>query len=571
MIRRQEVFQVRNLIQGDEDFIGNPYWASNCEDCQYESLVERDEDGYPISYQCDKSPQWVTSETTVQFDYELSIASAAPPGDNVRAMAWSFLEYVAEQTGISDRCNFDDQYEDSNIQPRGGGSGRKKLSESMYYPTTIYAIRSHPEDPFGKTGTSLTAVSCFLALFAKGIYLVARDNSFSCASFPRSFISSGDCLAMKDYDTETSICVPVTAVMDVKYRGEPEDAIWVQEYLKTLIKDQILDDPSQLYVGNVNNLSYVGERISSNRTDDITRIQAGQGLGIATMTTIVSLSTLMVFGCAIVLMKRRKKSTIQEDYVEDYPKKTMADLELCSTESPTNSNSTVGSPNMLLVSTEDMPMPFFKERQQLQTSSSMDSNDRSIQSQEPSPRQEGRLSTTIQPPARRKSKTLKKQRKKKKKRKHTQKTSSRENMMMNPTMLLPISEIITEFDHDEEEDECSEIDTSESSSCDEDINSSTPVSTPTSEDIFDNDYDFIIETPHFSYTTKKKQHADVPASIPRMSLNEDREGSPSSLLSDASDSETMMDSSTPTNGCVSPLPVPGERSRNISPPWASIC
>jgi hypothetical protein len=130
-----------------------------------------------------------------------------------------------------------------------------------------------------------------------------------------------------------------------------------------------------------------------------------------------------VFGCAIVLMKR-KKSTMRECY----PKKTMADLELCSTEesqpdppgeSPTNSNSTVGSPIMLLVSTEDiMPMPFFEAHQQLQTASSMDSNDRSIQSQEPSPQQEGQLSTTKQPPARRKSKTLKKQRKKKKKRKH---------------------------------------------------------------------------------------------------------------------------------------------------------
>lgn len=381
-------------------------------------------------------------------------------------------------------------------------------------------------------------------------------------------------MALNNYDTETSICVPVTAVMDVKYRGDPEDAIWVQEYLKTLIKDQILDDPSQLYVGDVTNLSYVGERISFHRTDDITRIQAGQGLGIAAMTTIASLSTLMVFGCAIVLMKR-KKSTMRECY----PKKTMADLELCSTEesqpdppgeSPTNSNSTVGSPIMLLVSTEDiMPMPFFEAHQQLQTASSMDSNDRSIQSQEPSPQQEGQLSTTKQPPARRKSKTLKKQRKKKKKRKHIQRISSRENMMMNPTMLLPISEIITEIDHDAEEDECSEIDTSEGSSCDEDINSSTPVSMPSSEDIFDNDYDFIIETPDFCYTTKKKQHDDVPASIPRMSLKEDREGSASSLLSNASESDTMMDPSTPTSGCVSPLR--GERSRNVSPPWASTC
>lgn len=137
-----------------------------CQECDdsssYKSYIERDAEGlYPISYQCETSPQWVTSEITIQFDYEMIIADDDDDGsitsnnakeENVRAMAWSFLEYVAKQTGISQRCNFDLQYEDSFIRPSGGTRRRQLQQSFLYYPTTIYSIRSLPEDRFGMTG-----------------------------------------------------------------------------------------------------------------------------------------------------------------------------------------------------------------------------------------------------------------------------------------------------------------------------------------------------------------------------------------------------------------------------------
>ncbi|KAL3929721.1 MAG: hypothetical protein SGBAC_012087 [Bacillariaceae sp.] len=279
--QHQPIYPVRKLLRGDEEFVGNSHWASNCDDCQEDVKIERDPiTQFPLSYQCDKNPQWVTSSTMVQFDYEVAIAKNSNQEDNVLAMQWQFLEQAAEQTGLSERCNFDYQFEDADgIRPtrRNGNQRRRELNKALYYPTTIYAIRSLPKDRPGKIG---------------------------------------DCLNLP-YDSTISDCFPVTAIMTVKYRGEPQDAIFVQEYIKSGIKEQMEDDPSKLYAQDVTNLGYVGERIQFAKPNDSTRIEAQQSWGIATMTTILTLSTLICLGMAILMMRKKtKKEPVPSPSVE---------------------------------------------------------------------------------------------------------------------------------------------------------------------------------------------------------------------------------------------------------------
>jgi hypothetical protein len=75
MHHRQPIYPVRKLLRGDEEFVGNSNWVSNCEDCQEDVSIESDPvTKFQLSYQCDKNPQWVTSSSTmVQNDYEVAV------------------------------------------------------------------------------------------------------------------------------------------------------------------------------------------------------------------------------------------------------------------------------------------------------------------------------------------------------------------------------------------------------------------------------------------------------------------------------------------------------------------
>ncbi|CAJ1945988.1 unnamed protein product [Cylindrotheca closterium] len=317
------IYPVRKLLRGDEEFVGNSHWASNCEDCQEDVKIERDPvTQFPLSYQCDKNPQWVTSSTMVQFDYEVATAINSNQDDNVLAMQWSLLEQVAEWTGLSKQCNFDYQFEDASMRPRNGNHQRRRsLNQALYYPTTIYGIRSLPKDRPGEIG---------------------------------------DCNSLS-YDSKTSECFPVTAIMTVKYRGEPQDAVFVQEYIKSVIKEQMETGPSKFFVQDVTNLGYVGERIQFTKPNDATRIKAKQTLGIAAMTTIVSLSTLLCLGIAIVMMRNKKERTSSPSVkITNLP----FDLEECSTDSfpgrrnsSSDDNDEYDVPLTLMASTEEMELP----------------------------------------------------------------------------------------------------------------------------------------------------------------------------------------------------------------------
>eukprot|EP00526_Cylindrotheca_closterium_P015168 CAMPEP_0113654272 /NCGR_PEP_ID=MMETSP0017_2-20120614/29067_1 /TAXON_ID=2856 /ORGANISM="Cylindrotheca closterium" /LENGTH=250 /DNA_ID=CAMNT_0000567407 /DNA_START=63 /DNA_END=812 /DNA_ORIENTATION=+ /assembly_acc=CAM_ASM_000147 len=232
--------------------------------------------------------------------------------------------------------------------------------------------------------------------------------------------------------------------MTVKYRGEPQDASFVQEYVKSVIKEQMETDPSKLYVQDVTSLGYVGERINFAKPSDTTRIEAKQTWGVATMTTIVSLSTLMCLGIAILMMRRKKKETNNKSLPRV---KIEFDLEECSTDSlPKERGSGSGGdsddddydvPLTLMASTEEMELPPEHAAADDHWNSSLDPRLQDL----PPPPIQLQLPTIGRP--------LKVQRQKKRRGSFHSRSSSF-------STLLPISE--TNSEHDDDDDDGNEFD-----------------------------------------------------------------------------------------------------------------
>jgi hypothetical protein len=292
--------------------------------------------------------------------------------------------------------------------------------------------------------------------------------------------------------------------MEVRFLGSPGDALLVQEYLKNLIKKQMVDDPMKLIVKDVTGLRYIGERITYHEAQASSTLQSrGIFYNFAIMTTIGTLLTLIFLGIILLVANMKKK----ESEADQGSKSSYPDLEFSSTghtspeitlsplsidtiqsDSPTSNLGCLSSNSQeinhtqqinlsqltILSSTQDMAILQSPVTQSsppaITQASSIDSNDRSIKSLE-SPSYSPVLEL---PPPKRKSQTLKVKRKKKKRSKSRPGLSSLNRDSIN--LLLTISESISD---EEGDDECdSDINSGGEDSWDdndEDIESASPV------------------------------------------------------------------------------------------------
>lgn len=237
--------------------------------------------------------------------------------------------------------------------------------------------------------------------------------------------------------------------MVVKYRGEPQDAVFVQEYMKSAIQEQIEAEPSKLYAQDITGVKYIGERSYIENPDNSnSRVHAKeQGWGIVAMATVLSLLTLIALVMAIFIgrIKKRENGIKLENL--------RGDLDNCSTGSfkdPTGGcSSSSGSRSIeqphtltLMVSTEEMePFPSCSLENGELTSSS-DPNDQTIPHDSLSLRMEDLPPPPIElqaPPSR----ALKKQRT----RKRGKSISLRQSNSSSRTF-TPISETNSENDKD---------------------------------------------------------------------------------------------------------------------------
>lgn len=259
----------------------------------------------------------------------------------------------------------------------------------------------------------------------------------------------GGCVSL-EYNSETSECLPLRAHMRVRYRGSSSDDRSIQEYIEDLIHQFMAEKPSPLIVGNVLDISYIGDRtiwISKNDVNQLSDEPEALDSGNNMMAPLISVSTVAVLGI-IFLFSRRRKGEQKEVGEKSGPVDLddIADLEAGSTGTSdvscgfqkTDSEVTIGNnesydakPSVILIAEtgENSSTKSTQEvtNQDLQRTTSRDSTEAIITVAEA-----GVPPLPPRPPMgpRRNSQKLKKRRRRKKKKKKTtlKRVNSRENV-----------------------------------------------------------------------------------------------------------------------------------------------
>mmetsp|Transcript_9040 Transcript_9040/g.22859 ORF Transcript_9040/g.22859 Transcript_9040/m.22859 type:complete len:741 (+) Transcript_9040:395-2617(+) len=181
--------------------------------------------------------------------------------ENVDALQWSILKSLAERFGLSRRCDLDRQHggpvldgdsatsggevnEDQDvgvnnhsnlrrrrrnrqrhlirkprkIQEEGGIANGGEVSLELQYPTSIYAVGSNPEVEWTET---------------------CHEGSLL-----RSDMTESSCYSMQ-------------AVIDVVYRGDPEEKNAVEAFIQSAIQEKMHTNPGELFVKNVGGIHMV--------------------------------------------------------------------------------------------------------------------------------------------------------------------------------------------------------------------------------------------------------------------------------------------------------------------------
>ncbi|KAG7351532.1 hypothetical protein IV203_010892 [Nitzschia inconspicua] len=152
---------------------------------------------------------------------------------NVDAMEWSLLNLVAGTTGLSSNCNINMQYNHRLLQQHS--------SRSLRQQRIVDAAPSAPSRRLGSLP------------YPTGIYQVATDRD--------STKWKGKCAV--EYDRSKENCFTIHTEMKIKYRGGKQESNLVQEYVQSIVQNQVSEDPSQLFAMNVIGLHWGIESESS--------------------------------------------------------------------------------------------------------------------------------------------------------------------------------------------------------------------------------------------------------------------------------------------------------------------
>jgi len=250
-------------------------------------IYSKGETNYPISYSCEHSLFYTRNghdenfasaaamlshseddgndehsialnDASVRIALEFEIPLESTDGyeeviSNVEALQWSVLNKVAVSTGLSKGCKIENQYDertlvtaltnindrhssftDANGNQRYSNSGKnrrrareagtkRELLATLPYPTSVYSVASTRPKWTAFCSTRTTA----------------------------------------DNESETSKCFTAEINFDVKYRGSAGESNIIEDYVQSIVHNQIALDDSKLYVEDITGLRWISKQQAS--------------------------------------------------------------------------------------------------------------------------------------------------------------------------------------------------------------------------------------------------------------------------------------------------------------------
>ncbi len=215
---------------------------------------------------------------------------------NVEALQWSLLNKISSSSGLSKGCKIEKQYDGQTlvsaltninrvnlpskmIDRRGknnDSNNNRKLNRSgnpvltLPYPTSVYSIASTRPKWIGKYD----------------LRIVRKKYSSFWDMDSNSFMHFVDCSAscsneIAGEELSTNECFTAEINFQVKYRGNSGENDLIEEYIQSIIQNQIILDPAQLFAAHINGLKWVSNDDASTNINQGTKEPIYEGPDIS--------------------------------------------------------------------------------------------------------------------------------------------------------------------------------------------------------------------------------------------------------------------------------------------------
>mmetsp|Transcript_114324 Transcript_114324/g.233834 ORF Transcript_114324/g.233834 Transcript_114324/m.233834 type:complete len:780 (-) Transcript_114324:306-2645(-) len=231
-----------------------------------------------LSYSEDNKDSKTLNETPVRISLEFELSSDeagdySKVNSNVEALQWSVLKTIAGRTGLSKGCNINAQYDEKTLVTaltniNNIHSAQKKedrTSNDVLPPSNNENENDNHENKNSRKkyrwlardlGTNRRLLSSLP--YPTGVFSIDSTR-------PRWTASCSD-QSTDDKET-TSQCFTTEINFDVKYRGSVGESNLVEEYLQSMVHNQVVLDAKQLFAEDITGLRWISNDDSSSIFD----------------------------------------------------------------------------------------------------------------------------------------------------------------------------------------------------------------------------------------------------------------------------------------------------------------